>query len=349
MRQHLGSFSCLGGDCGSRDRRQRRPGGQSCLYTQNGRNGRPVALTKQERRSVREAGRRAGAVGVALPGGLRLKRRRVGPDPARVGGGRRGVIQGFSTDSRRRMLLRLQQTDWSAGAVFFVTLTFADDAGAFDDWSHWKYELKKWRQRLTYQYGERLSGAIWKLELAPRKSGENVGRIAPHFHLALFWKDAKGPNMASFRRWCWSAWHSRIDAVRARNTEGIERGKLLSYLAKYMGKLWTLGETGVGMGRTKRGHVFDKATGELFDTGRVWGTWGQPPTSQVAEIELTEAAYIELTRRIAEKGQAVGSWYLGAVSPQWAGFALLGDGDSLLEELCEGIEGLTIIRTGGEP
>ena len=103
------------------------------------------------------------------------------------------------------------------------------------------------------------------------------------------------------------------------------------------------------MGRTKDGRIFDRASGELIDTGRCWGTWGQLPTAEVAELELTEAAYVELTRRIAEKGRAVGSWYLGALSPQWQGFALMGDGDSLLHELCDGIPGLTIIRTGAEP
>ena len=308
-----------------------------------------VTTRIEQRRAVRDAGKRAGAVGVVLPGGVRIKRRRVGPEPARAGGGRRGVIQGFSTESRRRMILQLQQVDWGAGAVFFVTLTFADDAGAFGDWAEWKRDLANWRKRLSRRYGDRLAGGLWKLELAPRKSGDHIGRIAPHFHVALFWRDPHGPNLASFRRWCWKAWHSRCDVVKARNTQGIERGKLLSYLSKYMGKVWTLGERGDGMGRTKDGRIFDRGTGELFDTGRVWGTWGDLPTKEVAELELTEAAYRELTERIAEKGRAVGSWYLGAINPQWAGFALMGDGDSLLQELCDGIEGLTIIRTGAEP
>ena len=310
-----------------------------------------MELTKEQKRAIRTAGRHAGAVGVALPGGLRIKRRRVGPEYAHASNGRPAgaVIQGFSTHSRRRMLLKLQQTDWAAGAVFFVTLTFADSEGAFDDWGRWKRDLANWRKRLDRRFGERLAGAIWKLELMPRKSGEHIGRIAPHFHLALFWHDAHGPNMANFRRWAWRTWHSRVDVVKARNTEGIEKGRLLSYLSKYLGKLDSLGNLGGTMARTKDGKLFNRETGELFNTGRVWGTWGQLPTAEVAEIELTEAAYIELTRRIAEKGQAVGSWYLGAINPNWAGFALLGDGDSLIDELCQGIPGLTIIRTGAEP
>ena len=246
------------------------------------------------------------------------------------------------------MILKLQQVDWSAGAVYFCTLTFADSEGAFDDWAEWKKDLANWRRKLAYKYGDRLAGGLWKLELAPRKSGDHIGRIAPHFHVALFWRDAHGPNLANFRRWAWRTWHSRVDVLRARNTEGIEKGRLLGYLAKYMGKLWCLGE-GDGMGRTKDGRIFDRASGELIDTGRCWGTWGQLPTAEVAELELTEAAYIELTRRIAEKGRSVGSWYLGAVNPNWAGFALLGDGENLLDELCQGIPGLTIIRTGAEP
>lgn len=301
--------------------------------------GRLLPVHPETRRAIREIGRKGGAVGVVLPGGLRIKTRTVGPATVPDGGGNRGVITGFSHRSRQRMICNLQGIDWAQGAAYFVTLTF-DDAHGFEHWESWKSDLRLWRQRLQRRYAGRLAGGIWKWELVRRKSGQHIGRLAPHCHVMLFFTDKQGPPMADFRRWMWANWHSRVDVVRARNT-GPQKGKLLSYLSKYMGKVWRLTDS-EGVAMTDDGRPVDTETGELLGCGRVWGTFGDIPTRTIATLSMTPEAHRQFIERVNAKGQRVGSWYLGAISEKWRGFALLGDGDDLLQELCDGIEGLDV-------
>lgn len=287
---------------------------------------------------VHELGKTAGAHMVVLPGGLRVKARSVGPDqitPEAAGGGRRGVIEGFSQESRKRMIARLMAIDWGAQACYFVTLTYPG-AGA-GDWEQTKAQLQAWRKRLERRYGGRLKGVIWKLELVERKSGSRVGHFVPHFHLVLFWADQTGPEMSSFRRWASRSWNDiaargdldhlkvGVSTIRARNTGGAEMGSLLSYLSKYLGKV-------------EAWRMVDKDTGEILSTGRIWGTWGDVPMRVVAAVRMDWPTYQRFTERVAQRGAQVGSWYLSAVSDAWAGFSVLGDGLLLLDELCAGLD-----------
>jgi len=290
-----------------------------------------VAITPDSRRGVHCA------VGVALPGGLRVKKHRCQQSQPPVGY-HRGVIQGFSSRSRHRMIAELQTVDWDNTPAFFTTLTFNDDK-AFDDWESWKKDLQAWKEKLLYRYRHHLAGAIWKLELQDRKSGANKGAIAPHFHVIIFWKHG-AVNMTRFRRWCNKAWHSRCDVQRATNTTGVAKSKLLSYLSKYMGKIWMIG--GAGVGRTKSGKAFDKRTGEVLNTGRCWGTWGDVPTRTIATFSMDVLAYERFTENIRAKGAATGSWYQSHINSNWDSFQLWGDGQEMLDDLLAGIEGVRI-------
>jgi len=300
----------------------------------SGENSRTYRVPPAVRRALRSAGRHAGAVAVALPGGVRVKRHTPGPDNVGepIPGGR-GEVCGFSPDSRRRMIQRLMAIDWAAGPVYFLTLTWHEGYGS--DWRNWKRDLAAWRKRLQYTYGDQLRGAIWRMELQQRKSGLHAGEVAPHFHVALFWNVE--PDLASFRQWVSASWHAVADptsaahakacsqVLRARNTSGREMGRLLGYLSKYMGKL-------------QRWRMVNPETGEVLGTGRVWGMWGDPPMRIVATVSMGQGAYGEFLKRVNAKGEGVGSWYLSNVSDQWSGFSIMGDGGELAAELFDGLD-----------
>ena len=99
----------------------------------------------------------------------------------RNGGGKRGIISRFSEASRRRLMRELAKTKRDLLPVF-VTLTYPDNFPG--DPNVWKTHLKAFLKRLKREH-PKVAG-FWKLELKPRQSGENVGQIAPHFHLLLW-------------------------------------------------------------------------------------------------------------------------------------------------------------------
>jgi len=300
-----------------------------------------VEESKPERIAcLRELDRTPRAHVVALPGGLRVKRHTPGPDKLSIaGGGARGVVRGFSQDSRRRMIARLQGIAWSRQPVLFVTLTFPGELREQDkDWREQKRALIAWRKRLYYRWPQ-ARGLLWRLELAERKSGASIGQVAAHFHVALFWTAGARVPLAELRAWCAEAWTDIIagDAAHlaagtqvliAKNTRGAQMGKLLSYLSKYLGKLEA---------RT----MVDKDSGEVLSTGRVWGTAGDVPSEVLGAFELTQADFETLCERINAKGKRK-SWYLASISPRWAGFQVTGDGELLTLELLDGLAGIEL-------
>ncbi len=291
------------------------------------------------RKLTRHPPERTSAVLQVLPGGIRVKRATPGPEKPHAGGGARGAITGFSEESRRRLIQKLMALDWSAGSVYFVTLTWHESAGV--DPKRWKSALDKFAKRLDYHYGALVRGFLWRLEFATRKSGASMGRPMPHYHLVLFWR-ARGPHMATFRRFVAAAWHEIADptsekhakagtqVLKARNTAGLDMSKLLHYLAKYLGKV-------------ERFRLVDPATGELMRSGRIWGervNFGGDETALpyvvVGAFELDRGEYLEFLGKVNEYGDQVGSWYMSAVTDQWRGFSIMGDGLLLLDRLLSG-------------
>jgi hypothetical protein len=64
----------------------------------------------------------------------------------------------------------------------FVTLTYPDDFPVTPE--RWRRDLAALWRRIRRQWPE--TAAIWKKEFKRRKSGVNVGKVAPHYHMLLW-------------------------------------------------------------------------------------------------------------------------------------------------------------------
>lgn len=88
----------------------------------------------------------------------------------------RGVVRGFSSQSRRRLITKLSKLDRRVmqQQPLFLTLTYPADWP--DDFAVWKQHIAAMRKRLLRRYPR--ASLIWRLEFQKRG--------APHFHILLF-------------------------------------------------------------------------------------------------------------------------------------------------------------------
>jgi hypothetical protein len=93
----------------------------------------------------------------------------------------RGEITEFSAASRRRMLELMAKIDQKA-VPLFVTLTYPDNFPLYR--AEYKPHLERFCDRLQRRWPK--AAIIWKLEFQVRKSGQNKGNIAPHYHLFVY-------------------------------------------------------------------------------------------------------------------------------------------------------------------
>lgn len=180
-----------------------------------------------------------------------LKSCKGGEQPLQVGGGRRGVVNGFSENARRRLLYTIGSVRRDASLPAFITLTYPSE---FPDPKQSKRHLKMFFQRFARSYPEH--GTIWKLE--PQQRG------APHYHLLTWGVDLH--TLRCFIPWAWFEiagdqdpkhlqWHlgvlgnGNVPCVQPVNSW---RG-VWSYAAKYLGK------------------TFEVAGWNEKETGRFWG------------------------------------------------------------------------------
>lgn len=134
---------------------------------------------------------------------------------------KRGKIKAFTRASRNRLLKaigRLQRTKLPV----FVTLTYPDDFPVTP--TQWQRDLAALWRRIRRQWPE--AAAIWKKEFKRRKSGVNVGKVAPHYHMLLWLPDwvAKGSG-AWIRHWKLQL--ARVNMADGKNlvlTESYELG-----------------------------------------------------------------------------------------------------------------------------
>jgi len=174
---------------------------------------------------------------VAIQGSC-VKFKRTGGDLVEPPDRRGTAIGPFSRASRLRLLSYMNKIDWSiTPEPCFVTLTYPDTV------IHRDYSRRSLDRFLFLRYLEKHRKAktpsIWRVEWKPRKTGELVGKLMPHWHLLLPTVTALNENVVR-EMWRRSIEHdlSYLDVdVR------IVKGELgaVKYLAKYVSKNLALG------------------------------------------------------------------------------------------------------------
>lgn len=214
----------------------------------------------------------------------------------------RGAVDAsFSPASRRRLLQETAKID-SRIRPLFITLTYPDNYPDSPD--TWKAHLRAFQARMSRKYPD--MAAIWRMELIDRKSGVNVGRVVPHFHI-ITWPNSPdldanekltAKTLKKFRGWVSWAWFQIVGSGDDRhlragtnvkaiyNAQGIKR-----YISKYVAKAAKVAE------------IVDLDTGEIVPAfpdgvGRLWGVWGKEnlPLSGVVRLILPAAQAFAVMR-----------------------------------------------------
>jgi hypothetical protein len=181
-----------------------------------------------------------------------------------VGGGVRGVVQGFSAASRRRLLDLVNSINRGGSLPLFVTLTYP--AVWSGDWQVWKRDLRAFGLRVRRAFPG--ASMVWRMDFQVRG--------APHFHLLVF-----GVPLLP-KQWVSRVWFEIVGSGDPRHLLAgtqVARvrswGGVVSYVAKYMGK-----------------EAFDKRA-----AGRVWGVMGRDKLPiEMLTIHVTWAEFYRLRR-----------------------------------------------------
>lgn len=200
-----------------------------------------------------------------------------------VGGGKRGQVHSFTNASRRRLMYKLGKVDRRA-VPLFLTLTYPDQFS--DDYKKWARDIDTFRKR----FRRKGWAAIWRKEFKTRKTGENAGRVAPHFHL-LVW----GAEYAHLLAWASQAWYEIVGSGDEKHRQAGTRVEILKnvrgargYVGKYIGK--------------EDQEDLDAFSVEVGSLGRMWGVINEDlipwADSIVYEFTLPEAVkLLRLMRR----------------------------------------------------
>lgn len=197
----------------------------------------------------------------------------------------RGKIVRFSKFSQRSCRDKLSELERSE-LPLMVDLTFPDEIPSLEDTKRYFHNFE---MRIKRAYPG--VGVFWKEEVIERKSGQNKGKIAAHFHTLVYGvKDKK----REFTRWVKRAWYEIVGSNDPRHKkhgawvkEAYEKGRgrgFRSYLRKYMGK----------------GFEYENLEG----IGRLWGYFGNVPFGEVRVIEEDTKIVFGVLRILRKKERA---------------------------------------------
>jgi hypothetical protein len=217
------------------------------------------------------------------------------------GKSKRGVVQGFSTRSRSRLMAKISQIK-KHHLPLFVTLTYPDKYPV--EWEEFKADLHRFMVAIRKKYPT--VGLIWKLEFQKRG--------AAHYHCMLWGLDEETAREYIPALWFKIAGHGdekhlkfhRGELGNSPCVEGVRSWRgVKSYASKYLAKL-------------------DQRT---ENTGRFWGVVGSVPFSSlltyVVDIETALAFRRAVARsqgmlRLMRHGR-FGFW-LNCMHPDWLKF-----------------------------
>lgn len=143
------------------------------------------------------------------------------------GGGKRGIVEGFSPGSRKRYLMACERLVYKRDGLrygwTFVTLTYPDGMAGTHHGPTAARDLEVWWKRLTRHFPR--VGAIYVKELQPERRAIHFhllyyGPYLPHTLVAQWWSEVIGYEGKAV------CWVERVQSWKA----------ALKYCVKYMGK-----------------------------------------------------------------------------------------------------------------
>lgn len=203
---------------------------------------------------------------------------------SKKGGGKRGAVNGFTADTRRRLMYDLNKISSDTLPVYTV-LTFPDEYYPNNtNGLAMRIILKRFKMRIMRNYPQ--AGSIYRREFEDRKSGLHIGEVFPHINI-LTW----GVDQLEFREWVKLNWWEVCgqlseDHLKAGTyTKVIEsRRQMFYYMSKYIAKVDARG---------------------LPNFGKWWGYINKAgiPFTDPVEFELNDHQAKKLVRYVKRKGK----------------------------------------------
>lgn len=217
-----------------------------------------------------------------------------------VTGGKRGDVHTFSPNSRRR-LMRLLATVKKDVRPVLLTLTFPDTYTEYEEPEDWKRLLRAFEHRFRRAFPA--GTFLWRLELVERKSGVDVGKVKPHFHLLVF-----GCSFQLLRKWVPVTWY---EVVGTGDIHHLNAGTQVSQVHSRRGMFRYASKT-VGNLPGEMGKDAQTAGSEV---GRWWGVCVRKVftlfQSAVHAVELTEQQAVNVLRAFRRLSHAGSRDYIG--------------------------------------
>lgn len=207
-----------------------------------------------------------------------------GMTPLKHTGGIRSTIKGLSRSSRKRMIEFMASVRTGDASLLFATLTYPD---AFPtDSNIWHRHFEAFRDRFEHHYTNHR--ALWRIELIDRKSGDNAGVIAPHWHLIVFLPQRIEPNELEIEasliqtelRQMWYEIVNSGDENHLRHGVDVAPVKSRKHAYHYVSK------------------YVAKESGDVMEIGRRWGRIGQFDNSESIKVSLTFDEFLILKRLV---------------------------------------------------
>lgn len=269
-------------------------------------------------RAARLEGRRSPGVGLSMShirtrpvcsavvyegGGLVVVNPVCGIQSRVRGRGLRGLVCGFSLQSRRRMLVKLAKVRREAlCSALFVTLTYPGEGWA-EEPERWKGDLKAFLLRVARLWPG--CSALWRMEAQKRG--------APHFHVMFFGVGFLPQDWLSVS-WSECVYGVDVDDLAAVSLEqarhvcaGTQVALICSerqavyYVAKYCGKeqehAYTAGRDGRELVNTGRQWGVFRRVDVPWASPRVIGISGPAVRDDVVRFLADESGYRALERR----------------------------------------------------
>jgi hypothetical protein len=200
---------------------------------------------------------------------------------------KRGVTKGFSSRSRKRMMIMLSRTDANK-LPLFITLTYPAE---FPSCLEAKRHLKIFIQRLKRRYSDSI-GYVWKLE--KQKRG------APHFHM-FTWGIERDDILCHISR----DWYEIVSSGDLKHLSAgtqvagiLSRNGIMKYCSKYLA---------VEISKTDKNY-------DLEEMGRCWGYGGKVPFSDEYEFKISREQAFRILRllrkRTGQSNEAIRNYFL---------------------------------------